>query len=92
MLLKLGNMRKPQDFSIYPEGDDGKILIQSNKSIGSFDKVTGEGLLNTKGCYFMHLNTFMGAKPYTLPADILKEVVANIPKKGDHIGCGIYVG
>ena len=53
---KLGNMRKSQDFIVYPhqEGSD-KIVVQSDKSIGMIDPKTGTGILNTKGCYFPHL-------------------------------------
>lgn len=66
---KLANMRKPQEFVVYPRKNHADtIKIQSDKSIGQFDPVTGEGVLNTKGQYFVHLA--MGV-PYTLPADVL---------------------
>lgn len=66
VLAKLGGMRKAQDFSVSPMSD-GRVMIQSDRSIGTFDFRTGEGVLNTKGCYFPHLSGFMGAKQVQYP-------------------------
>lgn len=68
---KLANMRKEQDF--LPQlTSGGRIIVQSDKSIGSFDPATGEGKLNTKGCYFPHLAI---ATPYKFPPDFVKACI-----------------
>lgn len=33
-----------QEFIVYPTSDKGNVIVQSDKSIGSFDAKTGEGL------------------------------------------------
>jgi len=83
---KLGNMRKPQEFIVYPRSNKDNIIVQSDKAIGCFDATTGEGFLNTKGCYFPHLSQFMGAIPYTFPTDFVAKCIANEYETGDLIG------
>ena len=65
---KLGTMRKPQEFTVYPWIPGKPMTVQSDKSIGEFDPETGKGKLNTKGCYFPHL---MFAQPYEFPKDFV---------------------
>lgn len=87
---KLGSMRKPQDFIVYPE-DATKpetLKVQSDKSIGCFDKTTGKGILNTKGCYFVHLAL---GKPFDFPMDFVNQCIEAQPKSGDRIGGGIII-
>lgn len=70
--LKFGNMRKAQDFTLYPfkEGDK-EIIVQSQKSIARINPTNGEMLYNTKGCYFHHLQPFLGAQKGQLsPVDL----------------------
>ena len=83
---KIGNMRKEQEFIVYPTSDQGNVIVQSDKSIGSFDAKTGKGILNTKSCYFPHLNIFCGAKPYTFPTDFVVKCIAKQFEEGDLIG------
>jgi hypothetical protein len=71
VIAKLGNMRKPQQFIVYPRKNGENITIQSDKSIASFDPHTGLGYLNTKGSYFMHLHPALGAVSYTFPHDLV---------------------
>lgn len=82
---KLANMRKPQEFMV-TMSDKGNIMIQSSKSIGMFNPETGKGLLNVKGCYFVHLSTLGGAKPYEFPAEFIAECKEALVKKGDLMG------
>ena len=89
---KLGNMRKPQEFIVYPRSDRENIIVQSDKSIGSFDAKTGIGVLNTKGCYFPHLQRFCGAVPFTFPTDFVAQCIANEYEKGDLIGIAPITG
>jgi hypothetical protein len=69
---KLGTMRKPQEFSVRPMSD-GRVIVTSDKSTGTFDPLTGQGVLNQKGAYFVHLSAALGAKPYTYPAEFIAE-------------------
>lgn len=91
VVAKLGKMRKPQEFVVYPksEGDGGFLKVQSDKSIGIFDPSTGEGKLNIKGSYFPDL---MKAEPFTFPKDFVEECIAAQPKKGDTIGSCVVIG
>lgn len=71
---KLGRMRKAQTFSVYPRKEgDTTIIVQSDKSIGEFDYLTGEGSLCTRGCYFVHLS--LGV-PFMFPQDFVREARA----------------
>lgn len=71
---KLANMRKPQDFTIYPRSKGSPLMtVQSDKSIGMFNVDTGNGMLNTTGCYFPHLSKAMGAKPYQFPKEFVEK-------------------
>ena len=75
---RLAGQRKDQTYIISPMSD-GQVMLQSSKAIGIFDPVTGEGILNIKGCYFPHLHAALGAKAYSLPPEILVEVNRLIP-------------
>lgn len=92
---KLGNMRKEQEFTVYPQNDPEIVTVQSDKSIGQFF-ITGEnkgkGLLNIKGSYFPHLSPNMGAISYTFPEDFVEKVIAAIPKKGQKVAPGLVIG
>jgi hypothetical protein len=70
---KLAGMRKPQSFTVLSTDDGEHLVIQSDKSIGRFSFRTGEGVLNTKGSYFIHLSKVAGAKPYTFPAEFVQD-------------------
>ena len=64
---KIGNMRKDVDWTVYEGVDtDGNVTIQSNARIAAINLKTGQGVLSKacpSGAYFMHLNSYMGAKP-----------------------------
>lgn len=92
---KLGKMRKPQEFSVYPfqEGDT-TITVQSDKAIGQFDIETGKGVLNCKGSnakYFLHLQRALGAEPFEFPKEFVEACKAVQLKSGDEIGGGVFV-
>jgi hypothetical protein len=93
---KLGNMRKPQEFSVYPFNDgDRTITVQSDKSIGQFDPITGKGVLNSKGSnakYFMHLSPSYGAVPFDFPLDFVEQCKAKQLKKGDKVNGVVIIG
>lgn len=75
---KIDRMRKPQDFRVSPMSD-GRVMVQSAKSIGTFDFRTREGVLNTRGCYFPHLHPALGARPYVFPADFVRACLDACP-------------
>jgi hypothetical protein len=87
--LKFGNMRKAQDFTIYPfkEGD-ATVTIQSHKAIAQIQVETGKMIYNTKGCYFHHLNKFCGAEASILPAVDLQAIKMLIFVEGSTIVLG----
>lgn len=69
-------MRKPQEFVIYPaRPEDPTRTIQSDKSIGEFDR-TGKGRLCTNGKYFIHLSL---ATEYQFPMDVVNQAFENAP-------------
>lgn len=69
-------MRKPQSFSVQPTSTPDFVIVQSDKSIGRFNFRTGEGVLNTRGCYFPHLAI---AEPFTFPAEFVAAVLEVCP-------------
>lgn len=88
---KFGNMRKTQRF-VVTLSNKGNFIVQSQKSIGRFDMVSGEGLLNTHGSYFHHLSPTLGAQPFTFPQDFVKECCAAFPLANDLIGASAETG
>jgi hypothetical protein len=86
--FKLPGMRKPQNWIVCPRKEGAQVVVQSDKSIGAFDPVSGEGRLNTKGTYFAHLSF---AEPFTFPAEFVALALANEYKPGEKIGPGVYV-
>lgn len=93
--MQLGTMRKPQEFCAhFHTRKDGSqaVMIQSDRSIGEFDAVTGQGVLNIKGSYFVHLNALLGARPLTLTQDQLAIAREHALKPGQELGAGIIFG
>lgn len=90
--LKLGNMKKAQDFIVYPykEGQTN-LTIQSDKRIAEIDIATGAGRLSTKGSTFIHLSDFMGAIGITIDKDTVQKLLDIQPHSGDRIGGNVYV-
>jgi len=83
---KLGNMRKPQEFIAMPmSGSQPLIMVQSDKSIGFFDYRTGEGKLNTQGCYFPHLSM---AKPFRFSQEFVQACLEACPSLGGQTDLG----
>lgn len=74
--LKLGNMRKAQDFVIYPYDGSDYILLQSDNRITRVNIRTGDGIMNAKhqpnGAYGHHLN--FSTVPVKLSEAEVKEI------------------
>ncbi len=87
--LKFGNMRKAQDFTIYPfkEGDK-EIIVQSDKAIAQINPTDGEMTYNTKGCYFPHLSKFLGAQKGQLSSLDLAALKMLVFANGEKISLG----
>ncbi|MCK5616342.1 hypothetical protein KAR91_81525 [Candidatus Pacearchaeota archaeon] len=69
--FKVGNMRKPQSFVVYPyKIGDVSIKIQSDKSCGFFNRKNGKGIMNFKSDKFPLLEAY--GVQYNLDPEILK--------------------
>lgn len=96
--FKLGSMRKPADWVVYPASKTesrGTFLVQSDKRIAEINPETGKAILSaskSNGAYFMHLSRLLGATEVDVPADVIALVRDAQPKSGDEIGPGVYVG
>ena len=92
---KLGRMRKPQRFLV-TRTDKGNYLVQSDKSIGMFDPTTHKGVLNTRGCFFPHLERVMGAVSFVFPPEFVEQCQESRMLPGDDMsggrGIAIYAG
>lgn len=82
---KLGNMRKPQSFSVMTTSG-GQLMVQSEKSIGQFDPATGKGRLSVKGNDFISLS--LRGTPFEFPEDFRAACVAAVAKQGDKVDLG----
>lgn len=95
VLAKLGNMKKVQEFIVYPaQAGLDTVKIQSDKRICVFDPVTGKGVLSAQkqsGAYGVHLYA-PDAMPVEVPKEVIEQVMSARPKKGDVIGPGVTVG
>lgn len=89
---KIGNMRKAQDFVVYPSQGDEFLRVQSSTTYAKINSETGVGVFANVpgGAYGHHLITRGVA--IQVPADILAQFKAAIPQKGDMIGKGVFVG
>lgn len=96
--LKLGNMRKPADFVVYPKAEnDTHLILQSDKRIAKVEIATGKGILSSgKGGHPGFIALMLpGTMPIELSKEQLAEALGAQPKSGDKIGSagniGIYV-
>lgn len=92
---KLGNMRKAKEWVVYPMADVTIVQIQCDTRICQFNPGTGAGVLSANrpnGAYGHHLAKFLGATDIVVPQDVIDMAVSAIPKAGDEIGPGVYIG
>lgn len=76
---KLHTMRKPQEFSVLTMSD-GRVMVQSDKSIGVINPDTGDGQLSVKGNTFMHLS--LNGFTYAFPAEFVQACLSVIERQG----------
>ena len=66
IVLKVGNMRNEQSFTIYPYSGGDTIFLQSDKRIIRLNLKTGKGIINPKneqnGAYGHHLYNGIGCE------------------------------
>jgi len=93
--LKLANMRKAKDWTIYPlKIDSIEATIQSDDRICRFNLDTGAGMVSSAhagGSRFHHLDASLGATPVVLPKEVRDQVKATAPRPGDKLAPGLYV-
>jgi hypothetical protein len=66
-----GNMRKAENWVIYPVTDPENVKIQSDHRIARINLLTGHGVLSARianGAYNVHLSPVNGATDYQFPA------------------------
>ena len=76
--IKVGDMRKDQEFTCYGFKDD-KTIFQSNTRIFEVDLKTKTIRLSQRcsnGAYFHHLNKILGAKDFELTSEQLEKILA----------------
>jgi len=93
---KLAGMRKPDNWVVYPRGEDNDCLtVQGRRAIALVNLSTGEGVLNWRGSnrkYFVHLATSLGAVPFWFPQEFIALAIEFEPKSGDLIGASPETG
>ena len=77
-------MRKEQEFCVQDVNKENAFIIQSDKSIGMFNKETGKGRMCFTGSYFPHLQ--ICSKPFELSKEDVERCLSVLCKKGDVIG------
>jgi hypothetical protein len=88
--LKFGNMRKEQEFVIYPfKKEDKEIIIQSDKTIARIDINTGKMIYNSSpsGAYFVHLQ-MPSRKEMKMEEVTLQKIKGMIIAQGEVISLG----
>lgn len=94
--LKLGNMRKAEDFTICPRptnvGDNYKLIrLQSEHREIVFDYETGKGFLSAYAKNYPSIRNG-GNTEITLDKAIIEQIQANQPKRGDVLHGFLVIG
>ena len=73
--IKMANMTKPQEFTLYPYNGEKTILLQSDKRIARVNLETGKGIMNrsNKG-YPSSIDLQLTPIPCELPENIRLEI------------------
>ena len=73
--LKVGNMKKEQEFTLYPYKGGDTIYLQSDKRFIIANLRTGAGRMNAKGCdYPNSIKLSLNPLDIQLPADTITEL------------------
>lgn len=76
---RLHTMRKPQSFTVATM-TDGNVMVQSAKSIGTYDPATRKGRLSVKGSTFIDLS-YRGFT-YEYPEEFVNAVAETLAAQG----------
>jgi hypothetical protein len=77
--FKVANMRKEQDFTLYPYDGGDYIYLQSDKRFGRFNLRTGDGIINaTNRNYANSIYLQMEPVKCQLPDDIKTAIQAKL--------------
>lgn len=69
--FKVANMRKEQEFILYPYSGDDTIYLQSDKRFARVNLRTGEGIIDSKNHNYPNSVTLaISNLPFQLPEDI----------------------
>lgn len=74
---KLGNMRKEEEFTIYPRKEGDNLVLQSDKRICIIDTKTRKGMLS-KRCQnpiFIMATRVMGATQIDVPQEVIDAAI-----------------
>jgi hypothetical protein len=92
---KLGNMRKEEEFIVYPQSAEKDVLrLQSDHRCLIVRVSDGRALLSKYVANypnFMHCNPMSGGTVVTVSQEVIAECLAAQPKSGDAIGGGVYI-
>lgn len=89
---KLGNMRKVQDWIVYPQQTDKGneiLMIQSDTRMCRIDTTSRKGMLSKNklnGAGFADCLAFLGATEIEVPQEVINAAIEAQPKSGDEIG------
>jgi hypothetical protein len=73
--FQVANMRKPQEFTLYPYSGGDTIHLQSDKRFAQVNLRTGEGLINgSNKAYANSIHLQMQPVKFTLPEDIKQQI------------------
>lgn len=92
--LKFGNMRKFDDFVVYPyKAGQTSLFIQSGKRCALIEIATGRCVLSAPKNYpnTQHLTPEQGATLLTLPPFMVQACLDAQPRSGDRIGPGVFI-
>lgn len=89
--LKIGNMRKEEDFILYPYDGGDNIMIQSDKRFCIINLKTGLGKMNKTGCNYPNTmkviqNPMQCELPKNIKIEIQKYLWENKGMSGDVCG------
>lgn len=73
--MQVANMRKAQDFTLYPYTGGDEILLQSDKRFARVNLRTGEGIIDSKNHNYPNSITLaMSGVKFQLPDDIKTKI------------------
>ena len=88
---KFGNMRKAQEFVVYPNSTPEEVFVQSDTVYARINRQTGEARFVNNKNRNNSVGLMLSGSNIVVPMDIVAQFVAAIPKSGDRIGPGCTI-